>query len=178
MGDVVPERKWLEGYSGESIDDLIALAASHRVDSIVLAIEQALQERAGRFGLTALSDAEITVLAVEALEREVINGGYHQFFVNTPEFAPFVVDSLRRIGCHLTADISDKAISLLGLRQPFTLRQVESALDGDPDGKLIGMLYERCDGPYYESGEPIAAHLFDYVRRNRASVRVGPDRVR
>jgi hypothetical protein len=168
----VPEPKWLDGYSGESVDDLIALSATHRIDSIVLAIEQALQKRAGDAGLSGLNDAEVTVLAVEALEREVNNGGYHQFFVNTPEFAPLVVDALKRIACHKTADISVKAIALLGLRQPFTANQVEQAIDNDQDRKLVESLSDQCDGPYYGTGEPLADRLFEYVRTNRASIRL------
>ena len=163
------ELKWLDGYSGESIDELIALAATHRVDSIVLAIEQALGQRAEE---VELSEAELTVLAVEALEREVNNGGYHQFFFNTPEFAPVVVDALRRIACHQIADISAKALSLLGLRPPLTTAQIQKAIDDDPDERLVDVLSDECDGPYYESGEPIADCLFDYVRTHRASIRL------
>lgn len=166
------ELKWLDGYSGETIDELIALERSHRIDSVVLAIEQALQQRAGEVGLAALNDAEVTVLAVEALEREVNNGGYHQFFINTPEFASLAVDALKRIACPKTAEITARAISLLGLRQPFTASAVEKALANDSEGKLVESLSDQCDGPYYDTGEPIADRLFDYVRANRASIRL------
>jgi uncharacterized protein DUF4375 len=164
------ELKWLDGYSGESLDNLLALTATHRVDSIVLAIEQALQQRPEE--LTELSEAELTVLAVEALEREVNNGGYHQFFFNTPEFAPFVVDALRRIACPETADISAKALSLLGLRQPLAAEQVEKALASDPDEKLVDILSDECDGQYYEAGEPIADRLLEYVRAHQPDIRL------
>ena len=166
------DHKWLDGYSGESVDQLIALADSHRIDSIVVAMEQALQVRAGDVGLSGLSEPEVTVLAVEAMEREVNNGGYHQFFLNTPEFAPLIVDALRRIACPKTAEISAKAISLVGLRQPFGVADVEKALSGDAGGRLVETLSEECDAAYYKSGEPIADRLFDFVRIHAASVRL------
>lgn len=166
------ELKWLEGYSGESIDELIALAATHRVDSIVLAIEQALQQRTEESDLTELSEAELTVLAVEALEREVNNGGYDQFFFNTPQFAPLVVDALKRIACPKTAEISAKAIALLGLRAPFTGKEVKKAIDSDPTEELMDTLSDECDDPYYDSAEPIADRLFEYVRAHRESIRL------
>jgi hypothetical protein len=169
----VPESKWLGGYSGQSVDELIGLASDYRIDSIVLAFEQALQP-ADRAGLSRLNEAELTVLAVEALEREVNNGGYHQFFLNTPEYAPSVVAALTRIDCPKTAQISAAAISLLGLRQPFTTEQVEAALDKDADGKLIEVLIDRCDRPYDDSGEPIADRLFEYISANRRSIRLPP----
>lgn len=168
------ELKWLDGYSGQSLGELVALASEYRVDSIVLAFEQAIQQTTDRDGLSRLNEAELTILAVEALEREVNNGGYHQFFLNTPEYAPFVVAALKRIGCPKTADISALGISLLGLHQPFTVDQVEAALDGDPDGRLIEVLIDRCDGPYYDSGEPIADRLFAYISTHRDSIRLPP----
>lgn len=167
------ERKWLDGYSGQSVDELVALASEYRVDSIVLAFEEAIRQTTDRYSLTRLNEPELTILAVESLEREVNNGGYHQFFLNTPEYAPDVVAALKRIGCPKTADISALAISLLGLRQPFTTERVEAALAADPNGKLIEILIDRCDGPYYDSGEPIADRLFAYIGANRGSVRLG-----
>jgi hypothetical protein len=171
-GEVVAEPKWLDGYSGESVDELVALSATHRVDSIVLAVEQALQERTAEVGLAGLGEAEMTVLAVEALEREVNNGGYHQFFLNTPEYAPIVVGALKRIDCHKTAEITAKAIDLAGLRQPFTAMQVEAAIHHGTNEGLVQMLSESCDGAYFGSGEPIADRLFEYIRVNRGSIKL------
>jgi Domain of unknown function (DUF4375) len=168
----VPELKWLDAYSGQSVDDLIALASKYRVDSIVLAFEEALQQMAERIGLSRLNEAELTILAVEALEREVNNGGYHQFFLNTPEYALSIVAALKRISCPKTAGVSESAISLLGLGQPFTASQVQAALARDRHGKLIEILIDKCDRLYDESGEPIADHLFAYVCTHRRSIRL------
>lgn len=164
--------KWLEGYAGQSVDELIDMASEYRIDSIVLAFEQAIQATTNRDRLSELSEGELTILAVEALEREVNNGGYHQFFLNTPEYAPHIVAALQRIGCTRTADISTLSISLIGLRHPFTTERVEAALEDDPDGTLIEILIDKCDGPYYDSGEPIADRLFAYIRDNRGSIRI------
>ena len=168
----MPGDKWLD-YSGQGVDELIAAASDHRVDSIVLAFEQAVQQTTDRDHLGSLTDAEVTILAVESLEREVNNGGYHQFFLNAPEYARFIVDSLRRIDCPRTAVISSQAISLIGLHPPFTTEHVEAALVNDPDGKLIELLSAECDGAYFDSGEPIADQLFAYIRANRGAIRFG-----
>lgn len=151
------EQKWLDGYSGQSVDQLIALAADHRIDSIVLAFESALMQRADPEDLSALNEAELTILAVESMEREVNNGGYHQFFLNTPEYAPHLVAALQRIGCPKAAAISAKAI----------------ALHNDAQGKPSETLHEQCDSAYYENDEAIADQLFAYIRATRRSIRVG-----
>jgi hypothetical protein len=165
----VTEPKWLDGYSGQSAEELVALASEYRIDSIVLAFEQALQSIVGR----ELNEAERTVLVVEALEREVNNGGFHQFFLNTPEHAPCIVAALKRIDCPETADICETAISQLGLRQPFTAEHAQSALNADTEGSLIRVLSDRCDQLYYKACEPIADRLLEFIGTNSSSIRLG-----
>lgn len=69
-------------YSGETTDELLGYPAQGQRDSLVRAFEEALQRKESRNGERALSTEERTVLAVRALDREVNNGGYHQFFSN------------------------------------------------------------------------------------------------
>ena len=40
------DAKWLAQYSGQSVAELLALANEYRIDSIVLAFEQALGQKA------------------------------------------------------------------------------------------------------------------------------------
>ena len=82
------ELKWLEKYSGQTTDELIALEGKFRTDSLVTAFHQAVEQKWARDGGEALSEEEIVVLAIEALECEVNNGGYDQFFINSSEYAP------------------------------------------------------------------------------------------
>lgn len=164
--------KWLDGYSGQTVDQLLALDPEYRIDSIVLAFEDALARRAQDHGLGALNDVEMSVLAIEALEREVNNGGHHQFFLNTPEFAEHVVPALRRIGCARTADVVQRAIDLLELPGPVTASRVAGALDDDADSRLLETLIEECDAPYFDAPEPIADRLFAYLSQNRARIRI------
>jgi hypothetical protein len=41
-GEMMYDLKWLEGYSGQTTEELIALEGEYRIDSLVLAFEQAL----------------------------------------------------------------------------------------------------------------------------------------
>jgi hypothetical protein len=70
-------------YSGQSADELFGLAGSCRADSLVVAFETALDEKATNQGFAALSEPERDVLAVEALEREVNNAGSGQLVLNS-----------------------------------------------------------------------------------------------
>ena len=53
-------KPFLEGYSGQTIQQLIAMKESHRIDSLVLAIEQAVNSKAE----AEISNTERVVLAV------------------------------------------------------------------------------------------------------------------
>ena len=87
--------EWLE-YEGQTTSELMACKNTHRIDSILCAFEWGIQAKSKPEGEDALTDEERLVLAVMALTREVNNGGYHQFFVNSSSrFAPTIVDSLR-----------------------------------------------------------------------------------
>jgi hypothetical protein len=122
---MMPELQWLDGYSGETVDELIALEGKYRTDSLVLAFEQAMDQKAARVGDDKLAEEERIVLAIEALEREVNNGGYGQFFVNSSEYASIIVGALRRIGCPKTAGITQKAMRIVQ-KSPMTDEEIEN----------------------------------------------------
>ncbi|PYV26956.1 MAG: hypothetical protein DMG27_05210, partial [Acidobacteria bacterium] len=103
-------------YTGQTTSELIACKNSHSIDSLLCAFEWGIQAKAkaGPAGEGSLTGEERLVLAVMALNREVNNGGYDQFFVNSSRrFVPIIVDSLRRIGCAATAAITERAIAAL-----------------------------------------------------------------
>lgn len=163
------EPKWLDGYSGQTVDELIALEGTHRIDSLVLAFEQAIGQKAAREGDDSLATEEVTVLAIEALEREVNNGGYDQFFVNSSVgYAPIIVDALRRIGCPKTAAITEQAIGALHLPE-LTVAAIQDCLDDEDDERNESL--EECDGRFFDDPEPIADRLFEYIKANKGKFR-------
>lgn len=164
----MPEPKWLDDYAGQTVDQLIALEDTHRVDSLLLAFEQALDQKAAKLGDAELTEAEKVILAVEALEREVNNGGYAQFFVNSSsEYASVIVHALRQIGCPKTADITAKALSIVA-RAPITPEEIE---DGSwEDNEERTEMFEACDSAYFDRPENIEARLFAFIKANRNTI--------
>src|SRR5579859_2330538 len=139
----MPDLQWLDGYRGESVDELIALQGKYRIDSLVLAFEQAMSQKAARVGDDKLTVEDRVILAVEALEREVNNGGYGQFFLNTPEYSPIIVDALRRIGCPKIAEITQKAVKIVQ-QFPVTDEEVENGTWEENEERQDAALGE-CD---------------------------------
>jgi hypothetical protein len=162
--------KWLEGYSGQTVEQLIALADEYRLDSLVLAFEEALTRKAGRAGIQSLTDAERTILAIEALEREVNNGGYSQFFINESRgHAATVVESLHRIGCPATAEITRRALAALGPAD-ISAEGISRAMAAENQQRDENL--EQCDDAFYDAEEDIAARLFAFIKSNESAIKL------
>lgn len=161
--------EWFEGYNGESTDELIALEDRYRVDSLVLAFEQAVQEKEAECGPDSLTEAERVIVAVEAIEREVNNGGYAQFFINYSNvYAPFAVSALRLIGCPETAAITQRAIDALGAIPDLSPETLEKRMNNEDPARDEALA--KIDEQYFLASEPIADRLFEFIKQNRALI--------
>lgn len=135
-----------------------------------MAFERAIRQKAEREDMQSLADEERVVLAIEALEREVNNGGYDQFFVNSSrEFAPTIVGALLRIGCKKTARITERAILAIGVSE-LTEATIEAAMSEDAEGRTARL--SRCDDSYHKSGEQIGERLFAFLNSERGAHRI------
>ena len=162
--------KWLDQYTGQTTDELIALEGEYRTDSLVLAFEQALDQKTARAGTEELTAEERVVLAVEALEREVNNGGYGQFFTNdSNEYTPIIVDALMRIGCGDTAALTQRAIDCLQIQGAIGVEAIERLIAEENPERDAGL--EACDDQYYQIAGDLADPLLEVIKRNRDRIR-------
>lgn len=162
------EEQWLEGAGGRTIDELIELEGTYRIDSIVVAIEAALLDK------TDLTPTERIVLTIEAMEREVNNGGFNQFFYNSSnEYAGELVAALCEIGLAEIAAIAKRAVSAIGASTDWTPEDFEEAAE-DPDEETSAEL-QACDNAYYGADPGIANALFEYIKRHRDDINPGAD---
>ena len=106
-----------------------------------------------------------------ALDREVNNGGYHQFFLNSSRrFAAVILDYLGRIGCTATAAIARRAIAALQLPELFA--QAVSAIIRTENPERDEIL-DACDREFYKLRE-ITPHLFGYIETHQDRIRLVP----
>lgn len=139
------DKQFLNSYTGQTTAELIALKNEYRIDSLVLAFEQAIQEKPE----SELSEPERYVLAIEAMEREVNNGGWEQFFDNTEnEFNNLLPNALDAIGCPNTAQLARAAI----------------------DANHSGTDLDDLDDKYYALSESIEDKLFEYIEANAGAI--------
>jgi len=157
------EIPWLD-YEGQDTAQILACRGTHRIDSLLCALEQALQLRQDRFPDVAATPEERTLLAIMALEREVNNGGYHQFFANSSrKYALTVVPALESIGWDAAAALTQKALDALNLH-PLTLKAIEDSIF-EPDPERDQAL-DSLDQQYYRIAED-DTKLFEFVGSHR-----------
>ncbi len=158
--------QFLDDYAGQSTDELLALQATHRIDSLVLAFETAIQRKRET---QVISREERFVLAIEALEREVNNGGYSQFFLNTSsEFVAVITDALRAIDCPKTALITLDAIEGLRIEGEPTPEKMQHAVDD----LVVRQRLAECDALYFSNDEAIAEQLFRWIEARPAKIQI------
>ncbi|HTB98664.1 MAG TPA: DUF4375 domain-containing protein [Terracidiphilus sp.] len=157
-------------YSGQSSSEILALSDTHDHLSLLYAFEWGLQAKGRAIGgETSLNDEERLVLAVLALDREVSNGGFHQFFTNSSyRFAPIIAGCLRRIGCDATAAIAERAIAAVELPavEPAAIEKAIAKKNPRRD-----RTFEACDKEYSSLTE-LVDKLFAFVRAHQSKIHV------
>ena len=154
--------------AGKSVDELLAITNGNEIE-FIQSLEMAIQQKAERVGVDDMTEEEIIVLAIEALEREVHNGGYSQFIVNSSrEYTPIIVHALLRIGCSKTAEITKSAIAAAGFQglTRMALAEALNAYSGADNQEL-----DECDQLYYRAGENILGYLIDFVKDNKSAIK-------
>ena len=115
-----------------------------------------------------MSVEERVIQAVEALQSQVNDGGYEQFFVNSSnEYAGIIVDALRRIACPQTAQITQKAIDALGASD-LSASSIEKALATPNDARDLAFI--ECDDSFSAYPEDLDERLFAFIRANVGKV--------
>jgi hypothetical protein len=160
--------EWLEGYSGQTTAELLALEGRFRSDSLVLAFEEAVSRKAVRVGAARLTSPERVVLAVEALERAVNSDGFVGLFSNAPEQVPNLVASLMAIGRADVAELTGRAIAELAIEGRLTHEAVSSGIDRDDDERDRRL--SRCDSAYYQSAGDLAEPVLDFIRSHQDQI--------
>jgi hypothetical protein len=160
---------WLD-YTGQDTAQILACKGTHRIDSLLCALEQAIELRQDRSPDVATTPEERTLLAIMALEREVNNGGYHQFFANSSrEYALTVVPALESIGCDTTAALTQRALDALSLH-PLTLKAIENSIF-KPNPERDRAL-DALDQQFYKICE-IEPKLFAFVESHQQAYALG-----
>jgi hypothetical protein len=170
LAEEVMELAWLDGYSGESITELLKFRDHERIDLLARAFEQALQEKESLVSAAGMSTEETTVLAVMTLHSEVLNGGFDQFFRNSSRrYAPVVVDCFERIKCRPLLPIVRSAVEALELPS-ITVDGLRLAMKVKSPHR--DQLLAACNAAYYNELGPEKS-LITFIYKSRRHISLG-----
>ena len=147
-----------------AVDDALA-----KVDDTAFAIDMSnlVFARHEAVGFMALTEAEQTVYCLDALEREVNNGGFDQFFFNSSgDTAMETVTPLERLGANQTAGLVRRAVGVFPGGRPSADRDAR-----EPDG---GELWSQLTDAFYEYRDNLTALERAYVQAHRGEFRDAP----
>lgn len=116
--------------------------------------------------LQELSDAQRTIFLNVALEREINNGGFNQYFFNSAgDYAYQTVDSLREVGAYTMADILQEAINLFPNGElpedQFERQEVLEEIEGAASEKWF-----ELDDRFLAYPENLLELNMDFIRAN------------
>src|SRR5579862_1936019 len=156
-------------YSGQTTAEILASKDTCSIASLLYALEEGILVRCSESGRTDCTTAEHLLLATLALEREVNNGGFAQFFLNSSrQYAPEIVGYLNRINCTKTAALAKRAIDCIALATgghvtPDTVRAAIAREDAARDRQL-----NELDQEFYRLSE-IEENLFRFAEEHADS---------
>ena len=100
------------------------------------------------------------------LEREINNGGFNQYFINSSgDFAHQTIQSLNAIGAKITADILQKAID------QFPDKQVPRDRDERIDAveqieQMANEVWDELDQKFYEYKDDLNSLNLNYIKKH------------
>lgn len=140
--------------------EILACKDTHNHNSLLFALEEGIRFRETHTGKSNRSPEEELLLAVSALQAEVNNGGFAQFFFNSSrQYASVIVRDLRLAGCDAAAELTARAIACLDLDTitPGAVRGAIRREDSERDRRL-----HELDREFYKLSE-IDSRLFQFV---------------
>jgi hypothetical protein len=151
-----------------AVDDALA-----RTDdtAFAIAMSELVFARHEAVGFGALSEPEQTVYCLDALEREVNNGGFDQFFFNSSgDTALETVAALERLGAAHTAGLVRRALAVFHGGRPAADRgEREKQMEALPESARD--TWSKLDEAFFEYRDNLAALERKYVTAHRAGFR-------
>ena len=119
-------KTWLDEYPDGDLHGLLRLEEEYRIDSLVCILEQRIDLKEKR------TDEDKLILSICAFDREVNNGGFEQYLVNSSrEFAHRLIDDLNGIDLER---LSRKVLGLyafMGLSDCHDQKSISDLVDSD-----------------------------------------------
>lgn len=135
-------------------------------NNILISLSESDKTKFGKEDFANQSIPQKVFSAIWAVESEVNNGGFLQYFENhSCETAPFVVEALDTIGAPRTADICRRAIAMVFPAGLPSAPEEISSLAGNLSDDTIQSL-ETLDDEFFRYPHDLTDLLFAHVSKH------------
>ena len=135
-------------------------------NSILIDLSESDKTKFGKQGFATQSTPQQVFSAIWAIESEVNNGGFSQYFLNSScETAAFVAEALDTIGAPRTADICRRAIATAFPMGLSSTPDAIAATAADFSDEVLSQL-ETSDSEFLEYPHDLTDLFFAYVTKH------------
>jgi hypothetical protein len=152
----------------KGIENLDGLLTAENVNKSIITLDNFICELcAWGDNMENLTDSQRTFYYNQNLEREVNNGGFNQYFINSSgDFAHETIHSLKTIGANHTADILQSAIDQFPDKKVPSDRDERIELVGQIEG-IANEKWEDLDQKFFEYKDNLNSLNIEYVKKYR-----------
>ena len=157
-------------FETKSIDEIWKIEEK---ENFVVEMDKYIAEKCEYGDSMETLNAEQRILYItQALEMEVNNGGFAQFFFNSDAcLGNEIVSSFEKIGAMKTAEICKKAISIYGDKVPNDRDEREEILtpDDEKEEERIEAILNECDDAFFEYEEDLVELNYQFIINHKES---------
>jgi len=154
--------------SGNKKPDIDKLLNSENINGSIIELDNYIAALCGYgVNMDLLTDPQKNFYYNQNLEREINNGGFNQFYLNSSgDFAPETIDSLRLIGANKTAMIVERANNQFPDKKIPKDRAARQEILAQIEDKA-NEIWEELDQKFFAYEDDLNSLNIDYVRKNR-----------
>jgi Domain of unknown function (DUF4375) len=155
---------------GATTDEILAHENDDKKADVLPALVWGLGQKIEKQGWDRLTDTERRLVAVQYMDAEVLDGGFDEYFFNSPGGdAEVALAGLKDMGATVTASLLERAMDVFPVGKPPTDQQ-ERWKVMDKIESSSKPVWKKCDDEFYRFPEDLDRLSLVYAKKNRAQI--------
>jgi len=155
---------------GTTIDEILSHENDAKKDDVLGALLWRLGQKSERSGWDNLNDIERRLIAVDAMNEEVLDGGFKQYFsTSLGADVDVALAGLKEMGATGTAKIVERAMAQFPNNKPPADNEQRNAIM-DKIEATAEPVWQTCDDDYYGFKENLDALELAYAMKHRTDI--------
>jgi hypothetical protein len=155
---------------GTTTDEILSHENDAKKDYVLGALLWRLDQKSEERGWENLSDTERRLIAIDAMNDEVLDGGFKQYFsTSLGADVEVALAGLKEMGATGTVEIVERAMAPFPSNKPPADYEQRNVIMEKIEA-TAGPVWEKCDNAYYDLKEDRDALELAYVRKKRGDI--------